>query len=261
MEIHLTTPRSWKELSPRQLKYISFLMTNRQLTSEEIHAYAFIRFTGIRIIEKNKPSGYWLCRYKKYFFHLSPEEIVSFCRQFSWLTSGILEVTPLPELAQRTHAEVRLRGCPFKQYLACENYYQAYIFTKNEMYLNCLIAAFYTNGEKFDDNETLANSKYFKKLPFHVRHTVFLWYYGLKSVLQQNFPHFFQKVESILEDEDPPMPNMRTVINNMVRALTGGDITKTEAIYNIDTWEALSELDAKALEYQEMERRMNKFKT
>lgn len=258
MEINLTAPKSWKELSSKQLIYISYLMTNRQLTQAELHAFAFVRFTGIKRLEKIE--GAWICQFKKQLFTLSPEQVASFCRQLSWITSGISEVVPLPELVGRKHSESRLRGCPFKQYLACENFYQAYIFTKDEKHLNCLIAAFYINGEKFDDSKTLSDSKHFAKLPFHVRHTVFLWYYGLKYVLQHNFSHFFQKIESILEDEEPQAPNMRIVINNMIRALNGGDITKTGAIYEIDTWEALSELDAKALEYQEIESRMNKLK-
>jgi hypothetical protein len=51
---------------------------------------------------------------------------------------------------------------------------------------------------------------------------------------------------------------MRKQIDNMIRTLTGGDVTKTEAIYTVDTWTALAELDAKALEYKELERRIKK---
>ncbi len=258
MELNLTAPKSWKELSAKHLTYISYLMTNGQITPAELHAFAFVRFTGIRVLKEI--DGGWICKYKKHRFELNPEQVTSFCRQLSWLTDNISEIVPIPELAGRKHSESRLRGCPLKQYLACENYYQAYIFTKEEKYLNCLIAAFYTNGKAFNDGKTLAESKCFEKLPFHIRNTVFLWYYGLKSVLQKNFPHFLQKVETILEDEEPQAPNMRDIIKNMIRALNGGDVTKTNQIYEINTWEALAELDAKALENQEMERRMSKFK-
>ncbi len=258
MTINLTAPKSWKELTEKQLTYVSWLMTNKQLSSAEFQTYAFVRFSGIKIIREIE--GIFYCRFKKQYFTLTTEELASFCKQMSWLTFGITEIVPLPELSHKKHIDVRLRNCPFAQYLACENYYQAYIFTKQEKFLNYLIAAFYISGKPFNDNETAKRAKQFEKQPFHLRHTVFLWYYGLKSVLQTNFPHFFQKVEQILEDEEQQAPNMREQINIIIRALTGGDITKSNAIYNADTWTALAELDAKALEYKELEARMKKYK-
>jgi hypothetical protein len=258
MELHLTAPRSWKELTPKQMVYVSWLMTRRQLTPEEIRAYAFVRFTGIRVLHKT--AGYWSCHYRKRFFTLSPEQVLSFTRQFAWLTSGISEVTPLPRLKGIAHQDLRLRDLPFVQYLACENYYQAFIHTKDEKYLNRLIASFYLGDEKFDDSQTPERAERFRTLPFHVRNTVFLWYYGLKSVFQTHFPCLFQKVKCILEDEEPQAPDMRGQINSMIRALTGGDVTKTKAIYRTETWAALAELDARALEYREMEARMKKYK-
>ncbi|MDR2086836.1 MAG: hypothetical protein LBP72_06635 [Dysgonamonadaceae bacterium] len=257
MELDLTAPRSWKELSPGQLIYISWLMTSRQLTKEELHTCAFVRFTGIQVLHKK--AGYWLCYHRKRYFTLSPEQALFFCRKFAWLTDSIGEVTPLPKLKGVAHHDARLRGLPFIQYISCESYYQAFIHTKDEKYLNCLIASFYLGEEKFDDRLTQERAVRFQKLPFHIRHTVFLWYYGLKSVFQTQFPYLFQKVEYAAEEE-PQAPDMRGQINSMVRSLTGGDITKTDAIYQIDTWTALAELNAKALEYKEMENRMKKYK-
>jgi hypothetical protein len=259
MVLDLTTPKSWKELSERQLIYIGWLMTNRQLSPTELQTHAFVRFTGIRI--RHRHSGYWLCEHKKRLFTLSPEQIFSFSRQFTWLTSGIGEITPLATLKGFSHVDVRLRNTPFKQYFACENNYQAFIHTKNTDFLQRLAACFYdVDGLEFSDERAIKNAGKFDKVPFHILHTVFLWYYGLKSVFQQHFPYFFQKVESIMEDDWPQAPNMREQINNMIRTLTGGDVTKTRAIADTDTWAALAELNAKAREYKELETRMNKYK-
>ena len=257
MEINLTAPQSWKELSPKQLIYISWLMCRGNLTEKEFHTYAFVRLTGIKVL--NKVDDTWHCKYKKNHFTLSAEQVLSFSGQFTWLTQSIGEVTPLPELKKIAHQDVRLRKLPLEQYLACENYYQAYLFTKKEEFLNKLIASFYLGDEEFNDGYTAERAELFEKLSFHIRHTVFLWFYGLKSVFQKQFPNFFQKVESTF-DEKPQAPNMLTQINNMIRMLNGGDITKTETIYKIDTWEALAELDAKARENKELERRMKKLK-
>jgi hypothetical protein len=256
MTINLIAPRSWKELNERQLKYVSWLLTSRELTHTELHAHAFVRFTGIRILKKTEDT--WICRHKKQTFTLTAGQALSFCKQMAWLTGPMGEITPLAHMAELSHVHARLAGTPFKQYIACENYYQAYIFTKKEHFLNCICACFYTSGNAFDDSLTADRSESFDKLPFHVRHTAFLWYYGLKTVLEKYFPHFFQRKELILDDDKPEAPNMRLIINNMIRALSGGDVTKTEAIYNAETWTALAELDAKALEYKEYERRVSK---
>ena len=258
MAINLTAPRSWKELSPRQLTYVSWLMCQGSLTAPEFHAFAFVRLTGITVVKK--VDDIWYCRHKKDKFALTAEQVHSFSKQFAWLTSEIGEVTPLPELKGVKHKDSRLYGLPLKQYLACENYYQAFLFTKEEEFLNCLIACFYLRDNEFDDAKTLKLSRRFARLPFHVRHTVFLWFYGLKSVLQKHFPNFFQKVDSILEDEKPQAPNMGAQINNIIRTLTGGDVTKTDAIFKTETWTALAELDAKARENKDLERRVKKYK-
>ena len=43
----------------------------------------------------------------------------------------------------------------------------------------------------------------------------------------------------------PPIGEvLRTAINAQIRAFTGGDITKEEAVLSMDTWRALTELDA-----------------
>ena len=258
MNIELTAPSSWKELTESQLIYISWLLTTRALSKEELRAHAFVRLTGLTVITRH--NGLWVCEFKKQRFILQPEAVTSFCRKFSFLTDGITEITPLVEMADQACVDIRMRGIPLKQYLACENYYQAFVFTQQESFLNYLCACFYTDREKFNDNETAERAKEFEEIPFHIRYTVFLWYFGLKGVLSKSFPNFFRKAEELDEDEPATAPDMRKVMNNMVRALTGGDVTKLHAVYNTETWDALAELDAKALEYAEYEKRMNKLK-
>jgi len=257
-ELHLRAPQSWAELSARQLKYVSWLLTRCTLTPAELQAYAFVRFTGLRI--ESRQGGQWICSYRQQLFTLSPEQALAFSRKMDFLTSGIGEIVPLPRMAGKTHVDPRLCGTPFKQYLACENYYQAYLFTKNADWLGRLAACFYSGGRKFNDAETQTSARRFNKQPPHLLYTAFLWYYGLKTVLQTHFPYFFQKTETILEDEEPQALDMRGQIHQMLRALTGGDVAKTEAVYNAETWTALAELNAKAMENKELENRIQQYK-
>ena len=253
-EINLTAPRSWKELNPRQLKYVSWLLSQIDITVEEIWTYAFVRLTGIKVHKILKDETVF--RYKRKRFPLTSDESLAFAKHFSFITEGVEEVTPIPRMARLPASDARLRGCTFAQYLACENYYQAYIFTKKEHFLNQLCAAFYVKGQ-FDDNQTAKRARRFAKLPFHERYTVFLWFSGLKKVFKENFKNYFVAVDS--DEENPPTPpNMRKQIEQMMRALSGGDVTKVPAIWQVETWTALAELDAKAHEYNVMKSKMKK---
>ncbi len=47
-------------------------------------------------------------------------------------------------------------------------------------------------------------------------------------------------------------------MNAQIRALTKGDITKEKEILSLDTWRALTELNAQAREYKELNAQLNK---
>ena len=47
-------------------------------------------------------------------------------------------------------------------------------------------------------------------------------------------------------------------MNTQIRALTGGDITKEREVLCMDCWRALTELDAKAKDYEELNKNTKK---
>lgn len=250
--IELTAPKSWKELTEKQLKYVSWLLTREQYSEAEIWTYAFVRLSGLKCAISRKGETVRF-KAKSHRFSMDPEEVAWFAKQFSFLTEKIEEITPLHKMAHREHVDSRLRGVSLIHYLAMENYYQAYLFKNNVQNLNKLCACFYSAGKNFNDAETEKRAKRFRWIPFHERYTVFLWYSGLKKVLQKSFPHYFIAFES---DETPSAPNMRKQIDVMMRSLNGGDITKNPQIYDTELWTALAELDAKALEYKTLKSKM-----
>ena len=252
--IDLTAPTNWKLLNERQLIYASWLLSTGDLTAEEIWTYAFIRLSGLKVIDRGLDDV--ILSFHRKRFSLDPQECLSFAKQFQFLTTGIDEIVPLKMMAGYNGSDTRLRGARLSQYLACENYYQAFIFKKNPEFLNRLCACFYFEGD-FNDGKTEKRSRKFARLPFHVRYTVFLWFSGLKKVLKNHFPNYFIEME-VNEQESPTPPNMRKQIEQMLRALSGGDVTKVNEIYSVDTWTALAELDAKAYEYKVMKQKMKK---
>ena len=62
-------------------------------------------------------------------------------------------------------------------------------------------------------------------------------------------------IEADFQGYAPPIGEvLRTAMNAQIRVLTGGDITKEEAVLSMDTWRALTELDAKAKEVEDIKR-------
>ena len=86
----------------------------------------------------------------------------------------------------------------------------------------------------------------------------FYWFASLKWYFSGMFPHFLKTIPSDSENllgYTPPIGEvLRTAMNAQIRALTGGDITKEEAVLSMDTWRALTELDAKAKEVEDIKR-------
>ena len=55
-------------------------------------------------------------------------------------------------------------------------------------------------------------------------------------------------------DEDPGVVNFIELYNVQLRALTDGDVTKEKEVLRLECWRALTELEAKAREAEELEK-------
>lgn len=67
------------------------------------------------------------------------------------------------------------------------------------------------------------------------------------------FSHFFQPLTT--DGSTPLSPSLQQLQESMdtqIRALSGGDITKEKAVLEMDCWRAMSELNAKAKDYEEI---------
>ena len=64
--------------------------------------------------------------------------------------------------------------------------------------------------------------------------------------------------EKLVEDGKPEHVDFMELYNIQLRALTGGDVTKESTVLSLECWRALTELDAKAREAEELEKIRNK---
>lgn len=80
---------------------------------------------------------------------------------------------------------------------------------------------------------------------------------SLKQYFAQVFNNFYKPAPtnenggSLAGEQVDLFKQLRDSTNSQIRALTGGDITKEATIMKMDTWRALTELDAKAKEAEE----------
>lgn len=81
---------------------------------------------------------------------------------------------------------------------------------------------------------------------------------ALKDLFARQFPEFFQPAGSASDGNllGTTPSSVEASMNAQIRALTKGDVTKEAEVLALDTWRALTELNAQAREYKELNAKM-----
>lgn len=83
-----------------------------------------------------------------------------------------------------------------------------------------------------------------------------MWMIGIKEAFKKQWPYLFHSTNPDDEFDQGTAPDMHTIIQNQIRMLTGGDITKRSEVLSSSTWAALDELNTKARESMEIEQQL-----
>lgn len=237
--LKISTPKSWQELTPPQLRYILTLQA-QGIPSGTIQVSAFLHFAGLKIY---KTEGDCLrLRAGMKVYRVKASDIAMAAMALDFITDPPTHPQLLPELGGKQAKDAELHGVPFAHYLQIENYMQQYLRTKDATLLTPVLALLYEDNLQEEDIDDTA------------RYMVLHWYNGLKQFLAQTFPDLFRQVSGAEVEE----PDLREIMLAQIRALTGGDVTKEEQVLNVDTWTALAELNAKAREAKEVNKMYNK---
>lgn len=153
------------------------------------------------------------------------------------------------------------QGVPFETFIVCDNLNQCYISTQNELLLDEMAKFLYSRKFRVESLELrkglrqLLPSPILRLTPAD-RISVFYWFASLKAMLSRQFHNFLQPVPqdnaNLLDSDKSQYEILTAAVNAQIRALTKGDVTKEKQVLALDTWRALTELDALAREYQEM---------
>lgn len=243
-KLSITLPKSWSELDDQQLYYVFNLIADN-LSSEQMKTYCLFRFGQIRMI----------CRYGNgYIVRKGKEEhlvnavvITEAIQALNFLDDVPQRPVRISKIKGHEAADAQLKDVDFQSYLFLENLYQGFLATQQHDMLQEM-------GRMLYDNEELMMSQAEKM-------NVFYWWTAVKVLFSKQFPHLFTTDSgntngNLVGDGRSLQQKLQDAMNNQIRALTKGDITKEEQVMKMNLWRALTELDNLAREAIELNAKM-----
>lgn len=235
--VDITLPTAWDELDEPLLIYILRLMA-AGFSFEDIRSYIVLRKIPRHVVH-----------------HIPTEQMAVAAFYLRFLETPPDRPLRPAHLAKGVAIDAELHGLPFRDYLIIENLWQGFMDEQTAAVEEVAHSGGDSEGASLDTPALRAllpilypayREKRFE--PWHALAVIY-WMQGLKALYSQVFPHLFRTAAGSATGE---APDMRMVMETQIRALTDGDITKREAVLSTETWAALTELDAKAREAEEM---------
>lgn len=256
VNINIEMPRSWQELSDKQLNYVFGLIAD-EYSLAQICIFCFVRWAGMRLVAPPvdaKLEEREVCMdVRGYNVIFSADNLAEMSLMLKYLGEPS-DVPVRPDTIGRKHPLTgRRQGkalpadfqqVPFRKFLFLENLYQGFLATKNPKLLDDMVRIMYQCDAIHPSSADGV--------------MVFYWFTSLKKVFSRQFPHFFKP------SRDDGSSNLlgqslgrklQESMDSQIRALTKGDVTKEREVLEVDTWRALAELDALAREADELERK------
>ena len=237
ISINFIVPQGWHELSDKQLRYVYQLLAN-EYAADEVKTLCLLQWSGTKVIGRQE-SGAYLLKKGKILFDVTPLTLAELLPHLEWL--GSLPTVPVRiSKINRQHAlPADFSEVPFETFIICDNLYQGYITTQDDALLDQLGATLYGKSMTFKPYERI---------------NIFYWFAALKDTFSRKFPDFFQPIEAATDGNllGSSAASVEDAMNAQIRALTKGDVTKEGEVLALDTHRALTELNAQAREYKEL---------
>ena len=230
-------PQGWHELSDKQLRYVFDLLA-KEYATDEIKTLCLLRWSATKVIGK-QDSGAYLLRKGKILFEVTPLTLAEILPALDWLGSLPTSPVRLSKINRQHALPAYFSEVPFETFIICDNLYQGYLQTQDDALLDELGATLYGKAMTFKPYERIS---------------IFYWFAALKDTFSRKFPDFFQPISAATGGNllGSSAPSVEDAMNAQIRALTKGDVTKEAEVLALDTHRALTELNAQAREYKEL---------
>ena len=239
---NISLPTSWAELTDKQLQMVYNLFA-RDLSAAEVKTLCLMKWNGLKVLSQ-LPDKRFLIKRGKEVVPLSTRQIQQATSVLDYLDSFAPMPVRIAQIGKYHALPADFEKVPFEEFLFVENLFQGYLNTQSDELLLQMAQVLYASDHVKPDKAQLIG--------------IFYWMASLKQYFAGQFSNFYKPASSnsggnLLGSGQPDVySQLRESTNAMIRALTGGDITKEDAIMKMDTWRALTELDAKAREVEEL---------
>ena len=246
-KFNITLPESWGELTDAQLFMVYHLFAS-DLSAAEVKTLCMMKWGGLKVLSQ-LPDKRFLIKRDKEVVPLTARQIQRAASVLDFLDS----FAPIPvriSCIGKHHAlPTDFEKVPFEEFLYVENLFQGYLNTQSDELLLQMAQVLYATDHVKPSKAHLVG--------------IFYWIASLKQYFASQFPNFYKPATNTENNllgsgQSDTYRQLRESTNAMIRALTGGDITKEERILKMDTWRALTELDAKAREAEELRKQYKK---
>ena len=234
--INFNVPQGWHELGDKQLRYVYDLIA-KEYATDEIKTLCLLRWSGTKVIGRQE-SGTYLLKKSKILFEVTPLTLAELLPHLDWL--GSLPTVPvrISKINRQSALPADFSEVPFESFIICDNLYQGYLSTQDDALLDELGATLYGKSMTFKPSERIS---------------IFYWFAALKETLSRKYSDFFQPIAGASDGNLlGSSTSVEDAMNAQIRALTKGDITKEAEVLALDTHRALTELNAQAREYKEL---------
>ena len=241
-EFNITLPTSWAELTDKQLQMV-YSLYSRDLSAAEVKTLCLIKWNGLKVLAQ-LPDKRFLIKRGKEEFILSTRQVQQATSVLDFLDSFPPMPVRISKIGRHKAVAADFEKVPFEKFLYVDNLFQGYLNTQEEQLLQQMAEVLYDSDKVTPDKAQLVG--------------VFYWMASLKQYFSTQFSNFYKPASTqdggnlLGYGSTDLYTKLRDNTNVQIRALTGGDITKEATILKMDTWRALTELDAKAKEAEEL---------
>lgn len=236
--LNLTLPTNWQLLSDKQLRFVFYLLSS-DYTLPQLKTICLLKWGHLRV--DHREGAIFVLRRKKKLYPVSANQISEAANTLNWLGDIPRQPVRLSRIGVYRAFNANLQELPFGDFISLDNLYQGYLQTKNDQLLQEMGRILYH-----------APRLRFTKLE---RLSVFYWFASVKLLFAGMFRFLFKSYSPTDEPRMLSFQQLQEAMNAQIRALTNGDITKEKAVLSLDTWRALTELDAKARDFEQLKKR------
>lgn len=238
--VDISLPDSWKDLTQQQLKLV-FSLLDKGVSEQELLTICTMKWSGLKLLGSSKDKGLFAFVKDSDFFEVSKYDIYAVSDHLRFLKEPPESPVVLERIGRHKAVDPLLQGLKLERYIFLDALWHNYMDSKNDNLILDMVSVLYGFRPK--------------RLKGFVKVAVIWW----MSSLYRAFARYFEDLFRPSEKSDGTgslagsSKNYAESINTMIRALTKGDVCKEMEVMGIEVWRALTELNAQAKEYSDMQ--------